>query len=178
MRELRIEDVNDGFMPADVWKAIRTEKTMLTALINGMKGAAERPELKCFRYTAKKLYADGRRLLGHILSMVSFKRLDLRMGLTCDQVVELFRSMDNPHVQHIVLQTEGWSKSNVQAVLDTLLQRFTKLQSIVLGGADITKEQEEQLHSKGITLDDELPSGHSIQNIKDLMGCVVVEVDS
>ncbi|KAF9098112.1 hypothetical protein BGX27_000871 [Mortierella sp. AM989] len=68
-------------------------------------------------------------------------------------MLTLFKSVDFPHLQQFILQAAECSSSKVQIVLDTL-QHATLLLTIVLDGADITQEQREQMHSKGIEIEE------------------------
>ncbi|KAI8603977.1 hypothetical protein EDD21DRAFT_422253 [Dissophora ornata] len=123
----------------------------MKVLVDSMEKVPQRIELEHFAYRLQDVSATQLELLRQVVSLLSLKHLDLRVRMTNVKALALLGSVDFSHMQYFGLGAKRWSSSVAQMILDAL-QNATQLQTIVLDGADITKEQKEQMYTKGIEL--------------------------
>ncbi|KAI8597464.1 hypothetical protein EDD21DRAFT_216054 [Dissophora ornata] len=88
-------------------------------------------------------------------SFVELRRT-VSLDRALDQVIRIIGQeyeVDFSHLQYFCLQAEQWDSSKVQSILDAL-QDATELRTIVLRGANIMEEHQEQAYAKGLVLVD------------------------
>ena len=86
-----------------------------------------------------------------MLSLLSLRRLELRVTLTLEQTLDICESIDLSRMHFIFLECRRWDSCKTQIILDAL-QRAPQLSTINLGYGEITEAQKEQMYAKGITL--------------------------
>ncbi|KAF9946822.1 hypothetical protein BGZ72_011102 [Mortierella alpina] len=163
LRVLRIglvkEKIRVRILESIQWKYIRVlwikggmadQEVAMKALVRGIEKMSERIELEYLRFGGYDVSITQLELLRRIVSLLSLKRLDLWVSLTCKQACALYEAVDFSRMQYILLEARDWNSSEVQMILD-VLQHATQLRTIVLD-AGITDGQKEQMHAKGIQL--------------------------
>ncbi|KAF9108981.1 hypothetical protein BGX27_008169 [Mortierella sp. AM989] len=95
--------------------------------------------------------ACQKELLGSIFRSVIPKRLTLTVGLTTEELLALFKSVDFSQLHQLTLMTGNYLTAEVQTILDSLLDA-TELRTISLHFSDITEQQRQQMFAKGISL--------------------------
>ncbi|KAF9272931.1 hypothetical protein BGZ68_001971 [Mortierella alpina] len=156
---LETEDARAHILESIQWRHIRKlelgerhrhQGVGMRALIDGMKKMSEMVQLEHLSYGATRATEHQRELLRQFVSLLSLKGFDLHVPLTCEQLLDLLRSVDLTRLERFY-QPERWNSSEVQLILDAL-QHATQLRIIILPRAAFTMDQKEQMHIKGIKL--------------------------
>ncbi|KAG0222216.1 hypothetical protein B0O80DRAFT_501334 [Mortierella sp. GBAus27b] len=115
--------------------------------------AGEKLGLEHFKIFSEEKRRDmndsEKRSLKSFLSVTALRYLYLNLGLDSNSVVDLLKDIDMSRLQHLTVATPKIDPINLQAALD-IIEHASDLCSVDLLDADMSDQQEERLHSKGI----------------------------
>ncbi|KAF9347660.1 hypothetical protein BGX34_002965, partial [Mortierella sp. NVP85] len=128
------------------------ETSVMRALVDGVTKMSEKVKLERFRFWTASwhipLTLPEEDLLQTFLASVSVMNLTLRVAMTLEQILSLFRSSDFSRLKTLSLEAEWLKSSEVDAVLDGL-RHVTTLKK--LGRFVANSKQRRRMKSKGIT---------------------------
>ena len=135
------------------------ETSVMKALVDSMKkmsGQVGLEECQIWSETDAPLSATSQLgdLLSAFVASTALVRLDLKVAITLEHTLSLFRSADFSRLNKIQLWAQGLNSVQVDAILDAL-GCPTKLESLRLLRANITDEQKRRMKENGINLSNE-----------------------
>ncbi|KAF9349172.1 hypothetical protein BGX34_001986 [Mortierella sp. NVP85] len=130
------------------------ETSVMRALVDGVTKMSEKVELEEFQFLSEAgvpLTLPEGDLLRTFLSSMTLKDLRLKVDISFEQTLSLCGLTDFSRLESLKLWTKRFDSAKVDAILDGL-QHATRLNKLILHGANITDEQKKQTMAKGTSL--------------------------
>ncbi|KAG0221996.1 hypothetical protein BGX31_009414 [Mortierella sp. GBA43] len=126
----------------------------MKALVEGRhkwKGPVELEFFQFLTLSSETVSSEMKGLLWSFVKSTSIKTLSLFVQMAPSALVSVVKTADVSRLEEIELRVSGYSKSQVDAVLDSLANA-DKLQKVKLWSCSPTQEQVQRMQDRGVTL--------------------------